>query len=98
LAVVAFAAFAISIAASVYVLLPRKAFVFSLVGSNIYEELYEFRDDLSEVQRRLSYDLDRFWEANYRAMQAVSVGFASRRLHSARRSCSFLPPSAVPCS
>jgi len=75
LAVVAFAAFAISIAASLYVLLPQKAFVFSLVGSNVYEELYEFRDDLSEVRRRLAYDLDRFWEANDRAMQAVFRAF-----------------------
>jgi hypothetical protein len=58
-------AFAISIAASVYVLLPKPArFVFSLEGSAVYEQLYEFEDDLDEVYRRLAYDLDRFWEEN----------------------------------
>jgi hypothetical protein len=58
-------AFAISIAASVYVLLPKPAkFVFSLEGSAVFEELYEFRDDMPEVYRRLAYDLDRFWDEN----------------------------------
>jgi hypothetical protein len=58
-------AFAISIAASVYVLLPKPAkFVFSLEGSAVYEELYEFQEDMPEVYRRLTYDLDRFWEEN----------------------------------
>lgn len=75
LAVVAFGAFALSIAASLYVLLPRKAFVFSLIGSKVYEELYDFRNDVSEVHRRLAYDLDRFWEANDAAMQGVFRAF-----------------------
>jgi hypothetical protein len=58
-------AFAISIAASVYVLVPKPAkFVFSLEGSAVYEQLYEFEDDLDEIYRRLTYDLDRFWEEN----------------------------------
>jgi hypothetical protein len=58
-------AFAISIAASVYVLLPKPAkFVFSLEGSAVFEQLYEFRDEMPEVYRRLTYDLDRFWEEN----------------------------------
>jgi hypothetical protein len=58
-------AFAISIAASVYVLVPKPAkFVFSLEGSAVYEQLFEFEDDLDEVYRRLTYDLDRFWEEN----------------------------------
>jgi len=58
-------AFAISMAASVYVLLPKPAkFVFSLEGSAVFEQLYEFRDEMPEVYRRLTYDLDRFWEEN----------------------------------
>jgi hypothetical protein len=62
-------AFAISIAASVYVLLPKpEKFVFSLEGSAVYEQLYEFEDDLDEVYRRLAYDLDRFWEDNDEVM------------------------------
>src|SRR5688572_6972204 len=57
----ALVAFTITIAASVYVLLPKSDFVFALVGSTVFEALYEFRDDLAEVHRRLAYDLDRFW-------------------------------------
>jgi hypothetical protein len=65
LAVVALAAFVVSLGASVYVLLPKRdQFVFSPSGRGLYEGLYEFRDDLAEVYRRLAYDLDRFWDAN----------------------------------
>lgn len=43
--------------------------------------MFEFRDDMSEVHRRLAYDLDRFWEANDRKMQrlfrSVQVAVAS---------------------
>ncbi len=41
----------------------------------MYEELYEFRDDMDEVYRRLAYDLDRFWEANDAAMQPLFSWF-----------------------
>jgi hypothetical protein len=30
----------------------------------VFEELYEFRDEMPEVYRRLAYDLDRFWDEN----------------------------------
>jgi hypothetical protein len=78
-------AFAISIAASVYVLVPKPAkFVFSLEGSAVFEQLYEFRDDMSEIYRRLTYDLDRFWEENddvmtrlFRWFQVAAVALAA---------------------
>jgi hypothetical protein len=78
-------AFAISIAASVYVLVPKPAkFVFSLEGSAVFEQLYEFREDMSEVYRRLTYDLDRFWEENddvmtrlFRWFQVAAVALAA---------------------
>jgi hypothetical protein len=58
-------AFAVSVGASLYVLLPKPdKFVFSLEGSIVFEELYEFRDEMPEVYRRLTYDIDRFWEEN----------------------------------
>jgi hypothetical protein len=60
----ALVAFAVSTVAAIYVLLPKPNLTFSLAGSRVYERLYEFRDDVSEVQRRLAYDLDRFWEEN----------------------------------
>jgi hypothetical protein len=77
LAILALLAFVVSIGASLYVLLPRKDLVFSLAGAKLYEELYEFGDDSSEVHRRLAYDLDRFWETNdsivRRLIRAFSV-------------------------
>jgi hypothetical protein len=71
LAVLALAAFGVAIAASLYVLLPKRSLVFALVGSRVFEELYEFRGEIPEVHRRLTYDLDRFWEANDRIMQRL---------------------------
>jgi hypothetical protein len=47
---------------AVYVLLPRKRFVFSLIGSALFEQLYGLAAE--EVHRRLSYDLNRCWEEN----------------------------------
>jgi hypothetical protein len=49
--------------------------VFSISGSRVFEELYEFRDDIGEVHRRLAYDLDRFREANDGALQRLLWGF-----------------------
>jgi hypothetical protein len=74
-ALVALLAFGVSIGASLYVLLPKKEFFFSLVGSHLYEELYPFRDDAAEVLRRLAYDLDRFWEGNDQKMQRIFWAF-----------------------
>jgi hypothetical protein len=68
-------AFAGSIVASLYVLMPKRNLVFSLIGSRVYEELYEFKDDISEVQRRLAYDLDRFWVSNDRILRKTFFAF-----------------------
>jgi hypothetical protein len=53
-----------SIALCVYVLLPKKGFVFSVSGPGIYEELFEFREDEAEIHRRLIYWLEGYWGAN----------------------------------
>ena len=45
LAVIALLAFATSIAASVYVLLPKSTFYFALSGRYVFENLYAYRDD-----------------------------------------------------
>jgi hypothetical protein len=71
LGILALAAFATSMASSLYVLMPKKNLVFALVGSRVYEELYEFSDAPDEVHRRLTYDLDRFWKANDDILQRV---------------------------
>jgi hypothetical protein len=76
LALLALAAFLLAVGASVYVLLPkRNKFVFALVGSGLYEGLYEVRDDLAEVYRRLAYDLDRFWDENDLELQRLFKAF-----------------------
>jgi hypothetical protein len=83
LAVSALAAFAASIGLSIYVLIPRKDMIFSLSGLALYEELFPFRDDMSESQRRLSYQLHRFWVENdekmirlIRAFRWAAIGLA----------------------
>ena len=71
----ALGAFAASIAASLYVLVPKDNLVFALIGSRLYEELFEFANDIAETHRRLTYDLDRFWESNDRTLQRVLWAF-----------------------
>jgi hypothetical protein len=73
-AALAVLAFAISMGASLFVLLPKRDLVFALVGPRVYEELFEFRHDMSEVYRRLAYDVDRFCDANDRKMQRFFRG------------------------
>jgi hypothetical protein len=66
----------VAVGASVYILLPKSGtFIFALVGSGLYEGLFEVRDDLREVYRRLAYDLDRFWELNDRELQKLFRAF-----------------------
>lgn len=60
---VALAAFFVTFAASLFVLVPRQ-FVFALEGTRVYEELFAFRDDPAEVHRLLAYDMERFWAEN----------------------------------
>ncbi len=69
------AAFAVTIGASVYVLLPKSTFFFSVSGRAVLEELYEFRSDVGEIRRRLVYDMERFWETNDRVMQKLFRAF-----------------------
>ena len=75
LTALALSAFAHSVASSLYVLIPKRGLVFSVAGSGLYEGLFEFRDDMTEVYRRMAYDLDRFWEANDRKLQRLFLAF-----------------------
>lgn len=78
LAVIALAAFALSIGASVYVLLPKSTFYFALSGRYVFENLYEFRDDAAEVRRRLVYDMQGFWDSNDAVMRRLLLAFRIR--------------------
>jgi len=71
----ALAAFIISIVASVYVLMPKKDLIFMQSGPALFEGLYPFREDMPEVYRRLTYDLNRFWEANDPKLKRLSHSY-----------------------
>jgi hypothetical protein len=64
LALMALGSFVASIGISVFILVPRKGLVFAEIGSEAYDRLFEAGDDLAEVYRRLTYDLDQLWSAN----------------------------------
>lgn len=55
---------AASVLLCVYVLLPKQVFEFSLNAPQVYETLFELRDDEEEVRRRLAYWLEEFWQRN----------------------------------
>jgi hypothetical protein len=71
LAAAVLAAFVLSIAASVFILLPKRNLIFAEAGAGLYENLYGARQDMSEVYRRLAYDLDLFWKSNDRAIHSI---------------------------
>jgi hypothetical protein len=72
LAALALLGFVASIAASVFILVPRSdRFVFAVSGPSVYVELFAFREDLPEVYRRLAYDLERFWNQNDDRLQPL---------------------------
>ena len=73
--VLALAAFAVSILASSYVLLPRQGLVFSLSGSALLEAESEDPEGLHETYRRLSYWLDGYRRANGDRIGRLTVGF-----------------------
>jgi hypothetical protein len=76
LAIVALVTFLVAVATSLYILLPKsEKFVLAMVGAGLYEGLYEVKDDLAEVYRRLAYDLDRFWDDNDLELQKLFRAF-----------------------
>jgi hypothetical protein len=64
LGVLALISLASSIGLCVYVLLPKRGFVFSLKAPTVYENLFPYEDDDDEVHRRLIYWLEEFWKTN----------------------------------
>jgi hypothetical protein len=64
LAVLALASFAISVVASVYVLLLKPRLIFSVRGTRLLEADYRDADRTVEAHRRLSYWLEDFVDAN----------------------------------
>lgn len=64
-----------TLAASVFILLPKKGLVFAASGSEIYESFYGIKEDMADVYRHLVYDLQTFWESNEKEMLWLSHAF-----------------------
>jgi predicted small integral membrane protein len=69
-------ALAISILACIYVLLPKRGFVFSVNAERMYETLYDCREDAEEVRRRLVYWLESYWTSNQQKADVLGRYFA----------------------
>ncbi|MDX6696967.1 MAG: hypothetical protein QOE65_364 [Solirubrobacteraceae bacterium] len=71
LAGLALGAFVITLAGSLYVLAPRDSLVFSQSGPVVYETLFGYRDEPSEIYVRLAYELDDYRSANHVEVRQV---------------------------
>lgn len=60
---------------SIFILLPERGLVFAEAGAGLYESLFEVREDMTEVYRRLAYALDRFWESNDKAIRWIARAY-----------------------
>lgn len=87
LVVLALLAFALSVGSSLYVLMPKRGLVFSLAGSVLYEGLFDFRDDMAEVYRRVTYELDQLLGVERREVAAAVSCLQSCGHCARRRSC-----------
>jgi hypothetical protein len=66
---------AASIVLSIYVLLPKSGFVFSVRAPTMYETLFEIGEDEEEVRRRLIYWLEEYWTANQAKIEELGRYF-----------------------
>jgi hypothetical protein len=82
LTVAALFAFVVSVAASIFVLLPKKKLIFAGAGARTYEALYEGRDDMPTIYRRLAYELDCLWISNNSQIAGLSRAYTTAALAS----------------
>jgi hypothetical protein len=68
-------AFVVSISLDIFILLPKQGLIFMQKGAGVYEEFFLIREDMPEVYRRLTYDLDRFWKSNDTKIQRLRRAF-----------------------
>lgn len=78
LEVLALVALAASICSSVYVLLPKEGFVFSVTAPRLYEELYG--ESPEEAHRRLVYWLEGYWQENQGKVEVLGQYFFAASL------------------
>lgn len=75
LAITAVVAFVVSIGAAVFILLPKTNLVFAAAATDFYEGFYDLRSDMTEVYRRLAYDVDHLWDSNENEIRRLSWAF-----------------------
>lgn len=64
------------VCSAVSVLIPRKyGFTFGLSGKATYEAFYRIRADEKEIDRRLTYELTKFWDQNDSRLQSLFKSF-----------------------
>jgi hypothetical protein len=68
-------AFAISLGAALYILLPRTRLRFSISGPVLYETLYACGEDAEEIHRRTAYWLEEFWSSNQGTIERLYPWF-----------------------
>jgi len=78
LGALALVSLASSICLSVYVLLPKEGFVFSVNAARIFEELYGL--DPEEAERRLIYWLESYWQENNGKLERLGQYFFAASL------------------
>lgn len=79
LAGLALISLAVSVLLCVYVLLPKQVFEFSLDAPQVYESLFDLRDD-EEIRRRLAYWLEEFWQRNQERIEELGRYFFAAAL------------------
>jgi hypothetical protein len=67
--------FGVSVALSLYVLMPRDKLVFALDGSIAYKALFDVREDEAEMDRRLAAWLKASREANHPIVRRLRSAF-----------------------
>ena len=74
-AALALLSLALSIVLCVYVVLPKRGFVFSMSAPIVFETLYAVREDDDEVRRRMAYWLDSFRRGNQKKLEHLGRCF-----------------------
>lgn len=73
--VLALIAFGVSVVLCINVLLPKDGLIFALDAPEVYEALYEVREDEGEIDRRLAYWLQSFREENHPTVKRLTTIF-----------------------
>src|SRR2546423_1665919 len=75
LTVLAFVAFVVSIAACLWVLMPKTGFIFALRGSVLLEEEAADPGGLAETYRRLAYWLEEYHDDNQPILERLFIAY-----------------------